>query len=321
MPLINRSNQFKPPFIQFNGHLQTLIPSLLREPPAVPYVRERFTLSDGDFIDLDWVQRNSKKLIVITHGLEGSSGRPYITGTANAFMAKGYDILAWNCRSCSGEMNKALRMYHHGDIADISEMIDYAIEKHNYEEVNLIGYSMGGNITLKYMGVNGDNLPKAVKKGMSISAPVDLKAGIVVIEQWQNFLYNKKFHRSLREKVKEKAKLYPDQIDASKIDDIKTWYDFDLNYTCPMHGFANPEEFYYEASSINFAEGLRRPLLLLQAQNDPILSPECFPKEIASKHEFLHLEVTKHGGHVGFATNKKGIHYSEQRAIEWICNE
>ena len=318
MPVINRTNQFKPPFLLFNGHIQTITASLLRKPPHVDYQRERLTLSDGDFVDLDWIDKHSKKLVVITHGLEGSSARPYVVGAAHTMSEAGYDVISWNCRSCSGEMNKALRLYHHGEIGDIGEVIAHAIAKKGYDEVNLIGYSMGGNITLKYLSENAGQLPKQVNKGVSISAPVDLKAGIRVIEEPRNFLYNKKFHRSLKAKMKIKAELFPGVIDVERLDSVTTWHEFDKYFTCPILGYDTPDDFYYAASSINFAPKLKNHVLLLQAINDPILAPECFPTEFCENHEYLHLEVTQHGGHVGFETNKKGIYYSEQRALEWI---
>ncbi|MDZ4681050.1 MAG: alpha/beta hydrolase, partial [Saprospiraceae bacterium] len=121
MPVLHHSTYPGPPFLQFNGHLETMAPMLRRV--EVAYERERLELSDGDFVDLDWVDRGSRKLVLLTHGLEGGSDRPYMKGMARYFADCGWDALAWNCRSCSGEMNRLLHLYHHGEIGDISEVI------------------------------------------------------------------------------------------------------------------------------------------------------------------------------------------------------
>ena len=116
-----------PPAYQYNGHLQTIVPSLTRRVTGVTYERERLILADGDFVDLDWVDNAQNRLVILTHGLEGDSNRQYIRGTARLFSQHNYDVLAWNCRSCSGEMNRAFRLYNHGEIGDISEVIDHAL--------------------------------------------------------------------------------------------------------------------------------------------------------------------------------------------------
>lgn len=163
MPIINQSTYPGPPRYLFNGHLQTIVPSVFRKVEGVVYERERFFLSDGDFVDIDWLDTRSKKLVVLTHGLEGDSGRHYIKGTAKLFSQNGWDVLAWNCRSCSGEMNKAFRLYNHGEIGDISELINHALRTKHYEKIVLVGYSMGGNISLKYVGAKGKELPDVVQ--------------------------------------------------------------------------------------------------------------------------------------------------------------
>lgn len=158
MPIIH-SPYPGPPAYQYNGHLQTIIPSLTRKVTGIPYERERLVLTDGDFVDLDWIKAGKSRLVVLTHGLEGDSNRQYIRGTAKLFAQHNYDVLAWNCRSCSGEMNQAFRLYNHGEIGDLGEVIDHALRTIGYQEVVLVGYSMGGNITLKYLGVHGNRLP------------------------------------------------------------------------------------------------------------------------------------------------------------------
>ena len=121
MPVIPHSSYPGPPAYLRNGHLQTVVPSVFRKVKGVDYERERLELPDGDFLDLDWLDSRSKRLLIVTHGLEGDSHRHYVKGTAKLFSAAGWDVLAWNCRSCSGEMNRAFRLYNHGEMATLPQ--------------------------------------------------------------------------------------------------------------------------------------------------------------------------------------------------------
>src|SRR6187431_2146497 len=140
------SPNYAPPFAFFNAHVETIYPSLLRRVPLAPYHRERIVTPDQDFLDLDWLRQGSDKLIIISHGLEGNSERAYIKGMARAGMARGFDILAWNYRGCSGEMNRQLRFYHSGATDDLDWVIRHALQT-GYKQINLIGFSLGGNLT------------------------------------------------------------------------------------------------------------------------------------------------------------------------------
>lgn len=143
MPVLKNST-YRPSPLLINGHLETIAPALFRKVTGVHYERERLVLLDDDFVDLDWLDNGSRNLVVLTHGLEGSSDRQYMAGMARMFFEQKWDVLAWNCRSCSGEMNKALRMYHHGEIGDFGEVIDHALATKDYEKIALVGFSMGG---------------------------------------------------------------------------------------------------------------------------------------------------------------------------------
>src|SRR6478735_1008201 len=148
----------------FNGHMQTIFPSIFRKVKFDYHLRERLELPDGDFVDLDWsfVTPERKKLVIITHGLEGDSRRHYVLGMAKIFTQNGFDALGWNCRSCSGEMNRLPRFYHHGDALDLKAVVDYAVSK-KYTTIALVGFSMGGSMTLTYLGQFASSLPDAVK--------------------------------------------------------------------------------------------------------------------------------------------------------------
>ena len=191
MPYLEQSD-FSRPFYLFNGHVETIGPNLFRKVP-VQYRRERFTLSDQDFVDLDWIEQGSKKLILLTHGLEGDSHRHYIKGMARRFAEEGWDALAWNCRSCSGEMNRKQRLYNHGEIGDIGEVIEHAIVRGAYESIVMAGFSMGGSITLKYLGTHGDQAPQQIKAAVTFSTPCDLKEGVRILNDKRNRIYKKRF--------------------------------------------------------------------------------------------------------------------------------
>ncbi len=320
MPVLQHSTYTDPPLYQFNGHLQTIFPGTFRKVPLT-YERERLELPDGDFVDLDWLDRRSRRLAILTHGLEGNSERHYIKGMAKIFSENGWDVLAWNCRSCSGEMNRHLRLYHHGEIGDFGEVILHALRKKDYEKVVLIGFSLGGNITMKYLGVHGKWAPAPIQRAVAFSSPTDLKAGAAILDHPSNRLYKKRFLRKLRIKIEHKAQQFPGSLDLSKLDEIKVWRDFDEHFSAPLSGFPDAEAFYYDASAKNFISGITVPTLLVNALNDPILPPACYPVDICDKHPHLYLEMPRIGGHVGFQLRRDPLYmWSEYRALAF-CTE
>jgi uncharacterized protein len=321
MPLIHKSSYPGAPFYQFSPHLQTILPAIIRKVNGINYERERLTLSDGDFVDLDWIDKNSKNLVLLAHGLEGSTERHYMKGMAKFFAKQQWDVLAWNCRSCSGEMNINQRLYHHGEIGDIDEVIQHALSLKDYEKITLIGFSMGGNIIMKYLGVHGKNIPEAIFKAIAYSAPADLVSSVSLLDLPISKFYKNRFLKLLKPKIEYKANKFPDIIDFKNYSKIKNWADFDNFFTAPLNGFKDADEFYQQGSAANFMNGIRIPTLLVNAQNDPILTPECSPKELCKKHEYIYLETPKEGGHVGFMTSGISGAWSEGRAWEFVCQD
>jgi hypothetical protein len=315
MPHLNTSSYPGPPFFQFNGHLQTIMPAFRKV--DIPYCRERLELPDGDFLDLDWIKNDSSRLVILSHGLEGNSERSYIKGMARRFATGAWDVLAWNCRSCSGELNRNPRLYHHGDIEDIHQVILHAIRTGNYREIILIGFSMGGSILLKYLGVHAAGLLPQIRKGIAYSSPCNLKASARSLERRGNRIYRRRFLRSLEAKLRAKEAQFPGIIDVRKFEKIRAWRDFDEYFSAPLNGFSSAEEFYHQASAENFMADIKVPVLLVNAWNDPILPAACTPVKLCTQQPNIYLETPRRGGHVGFAVQGRDYNWMEDRAWEF----
>ncbi len=318
MPLIEKSTYPGAPFYQFNPHLQTILPAIIRKIRHVNYERERLTLSDGDFVDLDWLDKGSNNLALLTHGLEGNTERHYMRGMAKAFIDESWDVLAWNCRSCSGEMNREMRLYNHGEIEDIHEVILHALKTKKYQKIAMIGFSMGGNITMKYLGVHGKNIPAPIYKAVAISSPCDLVTSVKLLDEPQSGFYKKRFLKMLKDKIRIKAERYPTIIDFENFSKVEKWSDFDNFFTAPLNGYKDADDFYYHGSAINFMDGIQIPTLLINAKNDPILTPECFPEQLCRSHKYISLEAPNDGGHVGFMSKGTFNAWTENRTIQFI---
>ncbi|WP_223648660.1 YheT family hydrolase [Hymenobacter psoromatis] len=308
-----------------NGHLQTIAASVLRRVPEVRYRRERLELSDGDFLDLDWSWAGPApggRLGIVSHGLEGSSERPYVRGMVRALNQAGFDALAWNYRGCGGETNRLLRAYHLGDTDDLATVISHTINEKDYPEIYLTGFSAGGNVTLKYLGEDPARVPPQVRRAAVFSVPTDLKASSLHISRWQNKVYLRRFMHSLREKMRAKAAYLPGQLDLTALDELRDFPQFDARYTAPLHGFVSADDYYERAASGRYLAGIRVPTLLVNALNDPFLPPSCYPREAARANPCFYLETPAAGGHVGFNDNgPAGSYYSERRAVEFFSGK
>ena len=311
--------KYSPPVFLFNNHLETIYPSIFRKVELQAYTRERIDTPDGDFLDLDWLKQSSKKLVIISHGLEGNTSRAYMKGMAKLCFQHHFDVLTWNYRGCSEELNRKLHFYHSGATYDLDTVIHHAVNQNHYSEIILIGFSLGGNLTLKYLGEKRDR-PKELKKAITFSVPLDLGSSCKKISEPSNWIYSKRFIKSLEKKVVAKSKLIP-ELDVKPLSKIKTLEEFDDAYTGPIHGFRDARDYYEKNSALQFLTHIAVPTLVVNAQNDPFLSKECYPIELVKNHSFVRLETPKHGGHVGFAQfNKNGVYWSEQRAINFLLH-
>lgn len=322
MVLLSHST-FSPRFPFTSGHFQTLYPTLFRKTPATDPVRKRLELKDGDFLDIDLHESTfpdkSKNVAIISHGLEGNSRKKYVVGMARALTTAGWDAICLNFRGCSGEINRLPRMYHSGVTDDLHSVLTYALQLGQYSNAALIGFSMGGNQTLKYVGEGEKNIPHEVKAAVVFSVPCNLADSGKVMNSLTNRLYMEYFMKGLHQKIRIKAELFPDIYDTRDLSSMKTFYPFDDKYTAPVHGFSSADDYYRKCSSHQFLDAISIPTLLVQAQDDPFLPKTCYPLDIARNNKYLHLEMPLHGGHVGFSHGFfQSSNWMEDRAVLFL---
>ncbi|MCA1959678.1 MAG: alpha/beta fold hydrolase [Desulfomonile sp.] len=318
MPLLDNST-YRPPLFLSNPHIQTILPSLFRKVRGVAYTRERIDTPDGDFIDLDWSRVGASRVAIVLHGLEGNSQRSYVLGMVKALNRMGWDAIALNFRGCSGEINRSARFYHSGDTEDLDRVISHVASFTVYREAALVGFSLGGNVVLKYLGERGQYAHSLIKGAVAFSVPCDLTAGALKIGSPGNKLYMRRFLKMLGEKIRLKAAMMPELISDRGFEQIKDFKQFDDRYTAPLHGFASAEDYWRRASSKPFLERISVPTLLVNAADDPFLAPECYPKAEAERSSSFFLEVPRFGGHVGFmAFNRQREYWSEARAAAFL---
>lgn len=289
--------------------------------PSLVQERERLKLVDGDFLDIDWSysQKETQKVAILLHGLEGNAQRPYIKGQGNILQENNWDIAAVNFRGCSGEPNLLYQSYNAGKTDDLEAVIHSILEKEKYTEIALIGFSLGGNLLLKYLGERLD-FPREIKKAIAISTPLCLRNSLKSLENSHNWIYRKSFLTKMRKKYKIKIKDFPEEMTISNYKKITSLFEFDNIYTAPAHGFKDALDYYEKNSCLQFLPNIRIPIYLLNAENDSFLSDECYPRELASKTKNLFLEIPKYGGHVGFHKTNQ-VYYSESRVLEFLESE
>lgn len=300
----------------FNSHLETIIPYLMRR-VQITFERERFDTPDGDFIDVDWACRNSDRLAILCHGLEGTSQSQYMCGMTQACHDHKWDVLALNFRSCSSEINRSLKMYHHGDTSDLKFLIDQVVGPRNYADVALIGFSLGGNVVLKYLGTEA-NIPNWILGGSAISVPGHLSSSSAALDEWQNTLYTLRFRRSLKKKLIQKSAQFPDVLPMDRLSDCKTWREFDHTFTTIINSFESADEYYEQGSANNYLEKIEKPALIINAWNDPFLRLPSYPIDFARKSTHVVLETPTFGGHVGFWKPGDRYSYAEIRSLKFF---
>lgn len=320
MPLITAS-AYRPPALITNGHLQTILPSLLRRVDGVSYSRERIITPDGDFLDLDWSRRQKTRLVVMCHGLEGSTNASYMRGMVRAFNRAGWDTLGINFRGCSGVPNRRLRSYHSGATNDLATVLQHVRQAGAYSTIGLVGFSLGGNLVLKYLGEQGRDIAAFIRWAAAVSVPCDLKAGAIAMARPACRIYMFRFLRTLCAKAQDKAAKSEGWLKPENFKGLRTFREFDDHYTAPAHGFRDAEEYWRRCSARFFIDRIRIPTLLINARNDPFLAPNCYPVEQARRSAWLYLEIPATGGHVGFIPPRlKDNFWHEDRILDFAMS-
>lgn len=277
--------------------MQTLWARLMRHAPRVSLQRERLELPDGDFIDLDWTETGSGPIVVILHGLEGSSDSPYARGILRAVERRGWRGVVMHFRGCSGEPNRLARSYHSGDTNDLAYFIQVLRNREPRTPLATVGFSLGGNVLLKWLGKTGDRAP--LHAAVAVSVPFVLHSAADRLQHGFSRLYQWQLMRSLRNSVNEKRRRMELPLKIGDLSALKSFRDFDEHVTAPLHGFDSANHYYTVSSSRQYLKGIVVPTLLLHARDDPFMTEAAIPRndELA---ETVTLELSSRGGHVGF---------------------
>lgn len=313
------------------AHLQTLFSPLLRKPPALQRQRQRVSLKDGDFLDLDWYgpDQPQSPCVLLLHGLTGSSDSLYILGQQRALAARGWRSVAVNWRGCSGEPNQLARGYHSGASEDLAEVVEQLRAADPSRPLAAIGYSLGGNILLKYLGETGDDCPLVAAAAVSVPFRLDQCADRIKVGFSR--VYQARFMRDLLAYVVNKKRLFTHQglsgeqarLDAlGSLEGMDSFWDFDERVTAPLHGFASAQDYYRRCSSRFFVGAIRVPTLIIQALDDPFVYPHSVP-ELQELSATTRMELHPRGGHVGFVEGSpwRPKYYLERRLPEWLADQ
>lgn len=312
---------FNRPWYLCNGHLETIWPSLFRSLDLPAYRRELITTRDADFLTLDWLQQGHGRLAVVSHGLEGDSHRHYVVGMALALAAHGWDVLAWNFRGCGGEINRQPRFTHNGATDDLDAVVRHALKGHAYRTVSLVGFSMGGNLSLVYLGRDADQVPREIKAAVCFSVPCDLAAAARRLAEPGNLIYMRRFMRMMGSKVYQQAQRFPELFPCADYRKLRSFEDFDGRYTAPLHGFRSARDYWSQCSSNRYLGAVRLPTWIINARNDPFLPAACFPDATCHGNPLVTLVTPEHGGHCGFAaTGNGGLYWSEAAAVRLLAD-
>lgn len=314
-----------------NPHLQTLWGPLWRTKPVITHQRERLWLKDGDFVDLDWhgTPLAHAPVVLVLHGLTGSSGSHYVLGLQTALATQGGTSVALNWRGCSGEPNLLTRSYHSGASEDLAEVVAQLRAKHPLAPLYAVGYSLGGNVLLKYLGESGSD--SGLHGAVAVSVPFRLDQCADRIGMGFSKVYQAHFMREMLAYLKLKQHRF--QHDAkheglatlAKLGSVKslskmrTFWEFDDRVTAPLNGYLNVEDYYRRASSRYFLGTIDTPTLIIQSVDDPFVFKHSIP-DASELSASTQLELHAKGGHVGFfgGSARKPDYYLERRIPQWL---
>lgn len=315
------SEEFKPAWWLRNPHLQTLWPTLCRRPlKDIALRRERLELADGDFIDLDWLgpEKNGAPLVLILHGFEGSVNSHYAKGMMLALEKQGWRAVFMHFRGCSGEHNRLSRSYHSGETSDVATVSQILRKRDPHAPLAAVGFSLGGNVLLKWLGETKQQNP--LTAAIAISVPLQLEKTVWRIRQGFSRVYEQHLLKCACARLKSKFEKNPGPIEHSQFLQIRTMRDFDDKVTAPLHGFSGADEYYFKSSSRQYLHAIQVPTLLIQAKDDPFMTPDIIPMP-DELSEYVKLELTDLGGHVGFVSGRfpwRPEYWLEQRVPAFL---
>lgn len=317
---LNR-HPYLPPVWLRNPHLQSSWSVFFRERPEVGLRKERWETPDGDFLSLYFSDGDpTKPTLLLSHGLEGSARSNYILGLMDAFGAQGWNCLVFEHRSCGEEMNQTQLMYHSGETRDLDFVVDRLVQANPNIRLYVAGFSLGGNVTGKWLGTLGEEIPKQVRAAAMVCAPFDLTISGPTLDHVAYGAYTRWFLRTLIPKAVEKAEKYPGLLDPERIQNSKTFAEYDTHATAALYGFEDAQDYWKKVSCGQFLHGIRRPTLLISSADDPFNPPETLPWEVADHSPYLHRQFTERGGHVGFVygTWKQSHHWAEEQILRFL---
>ena len=296
---------FQPCWWGKNPHVQTLVPTLVRSLQAISYIKERLLTWDGDFLDLAWTAQPTRSapvpIVIFFHGLEGSIQSPYVKGIFSEIRRQGWIGVMMHFRGCSGEPNRLQRGYHSGETSDAAYLIEQIHGRYPSAPLFAVGYSLGGNMLLKYLGEQKTITP--IKAAVAVSVPFKLESCAAKLEKGFSQLYQRHLLDQLIANTKRKMSKvdYSDilTLPTAEIDHLKTFREFDEHFTAPIHGFRGADDYYERCSSRQYLGRIARPTLILQARDDPFMSEDALPVA-AEMSEQITFELSNRGGHVGF---------------------
>ncbi len=293
---------YRPAWWCRGAHCQTLWPFLFRRAPRVPLKRERLELPDGDFLDLDWTDNDSGPIVVILHGLEGSSKSQYARGILAAVQARGWRGVLMHFRGCSGEPNRLARGYHSGETGDLAFVLE---RLRGQAPLAVVGYSLGGNVLLKYLGETGNRAPLAA--AVAVSVPYRLADSARQLDSGFSRVYQWNLVRRMRASLERKRRLARLPLAITDPARLRTFYEFDEHVTAPLHGFRGADHYYAESSSRQYLKTISIPTLLIHAKDDPFMTADTAPAH-GELSTTTRLELYPHGGHVGFVAGRYPWH-------------
>ena len=310
--------EYRPPWWYRGRHLQTLWGPLFRRPRRPRVRRERWETPDGDFLDLDWLLGGAGPLVLILHGLEGSSLSHYASGLLAEIAALGWRGAVINFRSCSGELNRLPRLYHSGETSDLGWVVARLVGAEPGLRLGLVGVSLGGNVALKWLGERGEAAPVAA--AVAVSTPFDLEACARVLDrQPGRLLYTAQFLRTMKAKVRAKAHMYDGLVNLPAALRARTFAEYDRHVTAPLGGFADERDYWTRSSSGPHLPKIRRPCLLINAVNDPFIPVASLPAAAVAASPWLEAAFVAEGGHAGFLEGRTGrTSWAERQAMAFL---